>query len=53
MPAQSLQEAVIVDSVRTPVGKYGGVLSSVRADDLTALIIRALVERNKIDPGTN
>jgi len=51
MPPQSLQEAVIVDSVRTPIGKYGGVLSSVRPDDLAALIIRTLVERNKIDPG--
>jgi len=50
MPAQSLQEAVIVDSVRTPIGKYGGVLSSIRPDDLAALIIRTLVERNKIDP---
>ncbi|MHB1867892.1 MAG: thiolase family protein [Nitrososphaerales archaeon] len=51
MPAQSLQEAVIVDSVRTPIGKYGGALSSTRPDDLAALIIKTLVERNKIDPG--
>jgi 3-oxoadipyl-CoA thiolase len=47
---KTLEEAVIIDSVRTPIGKYGGVLSSVRPDDLTALIIRTLVERNKIDP---
>ena len=46
---KTLEEAVIVDSIRTPVGKYGGVLSSVRPDDLAALIIRTLVERNKID----
>src|SRR5579872_1003625 len=45
-----LQEAVIVDSVRTPIGKYGGVLSSVRPDDLAALMIKSLVERNHIDP---
>src|SRR5690349_11840879 len=44
-------EAFIVDYVRTPIGRYGGVLSSVRADDLAALPIRALVERHKdIDP---
>jgi 3-oxoadipyl-CoA thiolase len=47
---RTLEEAVIVDSVRTPIGKYGGVLSSVRPDDLAALIIRTLVERNKINP---
>jgi 3-oxoadipyl-CoA thiolase len=45
-----LQEAVIVDSIRTPIGKYGGMLSSVRPDDLAALVIRELVERNSIDP---
>lgn len=50
MPARSVQEAVIVDSVRTPIGKYGGSLSSVRPDDLAALIIHELVERNKINP---
>jgi 3-oxoadipyl-CoA thiolase len=44
-----LQDAVIVDCVRTPLGKYGGVLSSVRPDDLAALLIKTLVERNKID----
>lgn len=47
---RALQEAVIVDSIRTPIGKYGGVLSSVRPDDLAALVIRTLVERNHIDP---
>jgi acetyl-CoA acyltransferase len=44
-------EAFIVDYIRTPIGRYGGVLSSVRADDLAALPIRALIERHKdIDP---
>ncbi len=47
---RTLEEAVIIDSVRTPIGKYGGVLSSVRPDDLAALIIRSLVERNHLDP---
>lgn len=47
---RTLEEAVIVDSIRTPIGKYGGVLSSVRPDDLAALIIRTLVDRNQINP---
>lgn len=40
-------EAFICDAVRTPIGRYGGVLSSVRADDLAALPIAALLERNE------
>jgi len=43
-------EAVIVDAVRTPVGKYGGMLRDVRPDDLSAIVIKALLERTKIDP---
>jgi 3-oxoadipyl-CoA thiolase len=39
-------EAFICDAVRTPIGRYGGALSQVRADDLAAIPIRALVERN-------
>ena len=50
MAGQTLQDAVIVDCIRTPVGRYGGSLSSVRPDDLAALIIKSLVERNKLDP---
>ena len=38
--------AYILDGVRTPIGRYGGALSSIRADDLAALPIAALVERN-------
>jgi 3-oxoadipyl-CoA thiolase len=38
-------EAVIVDAVRTPIGRYGGVLSTVRPDDLAARVIEAVVER--------
>ena len=39
-------EAFICDAVRTPIGRYGGSLSSVRADDLGAMPIRALMARN-------
>jgi len=41
------KEAFICDAIRTPFGRYGGSLSSVRADDLAAVPIRALMERNK------
>ena len=41
-----MTEAYICDAVRTPIGRYAGALSSVRADDLAAIPIRALVERN-------
>lgn len=41
----------IVDAIRTPIGKYGGALSSIRPDDLAAMVIRRLTERNAaIDP---
>ena len=40
-----MPEAVIVDAVRTPIGRYGGVLSTVRPDDLAARVIEAVVER--------
>jgi 3-oxoadipyl-CoA thiolase len=40
------QQAFICDAVRTPFGRYGGALSGVRADDLGAVPLRALVERN-------
>ncbi len=41
-----MQQAWICDAVRTPFGRYGGALASVRADDLGAVPIRSLVERN-------
>ena len=41
-----MEHALICDAIRTPFGKYGGVLSSIRADDLAALPLKALVERN-------
>ncbi|SCK39109.1 acetyl-CoA C-acetyltransferase [Variovorax sp. HW608] len=40
-------EAFICDAIRTPFGRYGGALASVRADDLAAVPIKALMERNK------
>ncbi|GAA1497030.1 thiolase family protein [Paeniglutamicibacter kerguelensis] len=45
-----MTEAFLVGGARTPVGRYGGALSSVRPDDLAALTIRAAVERAGIDP---
>lgn len=41
-----MKEAYIIDGVRTPIGKYKGTLSSVRTDDLGALVIKAVAERN-------
>ncbi|MDD2690604.1 MAG: 3-oxoadipyl-CoA thiolase [Simplicispira sp.] len=41
-----MTQAYICDAVRTPVGRYGGALSSVRADDLGAVPLKALMERN-------
>ncbi|NYT25679.1 3-oxoadipyl-CoA thiolase [Alcaligenaceae bacterium] len=40
------KQAFICDAIRTPFGRYGGALSSVRPDDLGAIVIRALMERN-------
>jgi 3-oxoadipyl-CoA thiolase len=40
-----MKEVVIVDAVRTPIGRYKGALKNVRPDDLAALVIRALLER--------
>lgn len=41
-----MREVVIVDAVRTPIGKYNGALKDVRPDDLGAVVIKALIERN-------
>ncbi len=43
-------QAVIIQALRTPIGKYGGVLRDVRPDDLGALVIASLVEKTGIDP---
>ena len=42
-----METVYVIDSVRTPIGKYGGALSGVRPDDLLALVIKALIGRNK------
>lgn len=46
-----MRDVFICDAVRTPIGRYGGVLSSIRPDDLAAITLRALLARNpKLDP---
>lgn len=46
-----MKEVFIIDAIRTPIGKYAGALSKVRPDDLLALTIKTLLERNpNIDP---
>jgi acetyl-CoA C-acetyltransferase len=46
-----MKEVYVIDAIRTPIGKYGGVLSAVRPDDLLAFVIKSLLERNKtVDP---
>ncbi len=45
-----MRRAVVIDALRTPVGRYAGALSAVRPDDLAALVIRALVDRTGVDP---
>lgn len=47
-----MKEVVIVDACRTPIGRYGGALKDVRPDDLAALIIKAIVARNNLDPNS-
>jgi 3-oxoadipyl-CoA thiolase len=41
-----MQTAYVIDAIRTPIGKYGGSLSTIRPDDLLALVIKTLVSRN-------
>jgi 3-oxoadipyl-CoA thiolase len=45
-----MPEPVIVDAIRTPIGSLGGALAAVRPDDLAALVIRTIIERNRLDP---
>lgn len=48
-----LKQAYIIDGIRTPIGNFGGTLSAVRTDDLAALAIRELVNKNSsIDPAS-
>src|SRR5690349_12500034 len=48
---QLMNDALIVDAVRSPIGKKNGTLSHIRADELGAQVLNALVERNSVDPG--
>src|ERR1700722_13747739 len=41
-----MKDCFIIDAVRTPIGKYGGALSSIRPDDLLAHVIKSLLQRN-------
>jgi 3-oxoadipyl-CoA thiolase len=43
-------EAVVIDAIRTPVGKYGGVLKDARPDDMSALLLRTLIARSNLNP---
>jgi len=45
-----MTEAVIIDAIRTPIGALGGILAPVRPDDLAALVIREIIQRNTLDP---
>jgi len=47
-----MTDAVIVDAVRTPIGRHGGALARVRPDDLAAVPLRALLVRTGIDPAS-
>ena len=47
-----MTDAVIVDAVRTPIGRHGGALARVRPDDLAAVPLRALLARSGIDPAS-
>jgi acetyl-CoA acyltransferase len=48
---QSMRDALIIDAVRSPIGKRNGTLASVRADELAAQVLTRLVERLDLDPG--
>ena len=45
-----MESAVIVDALRTPIGRYSGALKDVRPDDLAALVVAQAVGRNQLDP---
>ena len=47
-----MRDAVIVDAVRTPIGRRGGALSEIHPANLSAHVLKALAERNDLDPGT-
>ena len=43
-----MSEAFVCDAIRTPIGKLNGALFTIRADDLAALPLRALMDRNEL-----
>src|SRR6185436_18821325 len=45
-----MRDALIISALRTPVGRAGGALADVRADDLAAIAVKAVVERSGVDP---
>mgnify|MGYP001287100854 FL=1 len=47
----SRRDTFIIDAVRTPIGNFGGSLSTIRTDDLAAHVIRSLISRHDFDPG--
>ena len=47
-----MERAVIVDALRTPIGRYAGALKEMRPDDLAALVVSQAVQRNQLDPAT-
>jgi 3-oxoadipyl-CoA thiolase len=47
-----MTDAVILDALRTPIGRYGGVLATVRPDDMAAHVVKTAVERNGLAPET-
>ena len=47
-----MKGVVVVDALRTPIGKYGGILRSVRPDDLAASVMKSLLERSKAEPAS-
>ena len=44
-----MKTPVIIDAIRTPIGALGGILASVRPDDMAAHVIKAILERNQFD----
>ena len=52
MVTEPARTAVVVDGLRTPFGRYGGALANARPDDMAAHVIRAVVERTGLDPGS-
>jgi len=45
-----MPEAVIIDAIRTPIGALGGMLASMRPDDMAALVLKAILQKTQIDP---